>query len=67
MKNKVVADYEGYMDLLTMDDCAGILQQSTQTVRRLCRERVLPSVKIGRRIYVPRNRFAEFVKSQLEA
>lgn len=58
--------FEGYNDLLTMDDCGGILQQSTQTVRRLCRENELPSVRIGRRLYVPKSALIAFVQNAIQ-
>lgn len=64
-ESSVVA-FEGFGDLLTMDDCGGILQQSTQTVRRLCRENELPSVRIGRRLYVPKSALIAFVQNQIQ-
>lgn len=61
-----VVEFANYSDLLTMDDCGGILQQSTQTVRRLCRENELPSVRIGRRLYVPKSALIAFVENAIQ-
>lgn len=57
--------FEAYSDLLTVKDCSEIIQQSEATVRRLCREGELPSVRIGRRLYIPRNQFAEHIDALL--
>ena len=52
-------------DLLTIADCSAVLQQSQATIRRLCREGELPSVRIGRRIYVPKAQFVEHIDALL--
>lgn len=56
---------DAYGDLLTMKDCSAVIQQSEATVRRLCREGELPSVRIGRRIYVPKAQFVEHIDALL--
>ena len=60
MKNAIKWDDCG--DLLTMRDCAEILQQSEATVRRLCREGELPHMRLGRRIYVPKQTLRETIE-----
>ena len=47
-------------DLLTPAHLAVILDQSETTVRRMCASGELPAVRIGRRWYVPRTRFADW-------
>lgn len=54
-----------YGDLLTMEDCAEITHQTAQTVRALCREKVLPSARIGRRLYVPKALLIDYIQSQI--
>lgn len=58
--------FAGYGELLTVGDCSEILHQSEQTVRKLCRERELPSLRIGRRLYVPRAQLVEHIESMLK-
>ena len=65
MKDKL--HFADFPELLTVRDVSGILSQSEQTVRRLCREHELPSVRIGRRLYVPRSGLAEQILNALEA
>ena len=56
---------DAYGDLLTIKDCSAVIQQSEATVRRLCREGELPSVRIGRRLYVPKSQFIEHIDALL--
>lgn len=63
-ENGVVA-FEGYPDLMTVDNTAEVLQQSAQTVRGLCRKHELPSIRIGRRLYIPKVKLISYVESQL--
>lgn len=63
-RSNVVA-FEGYPDLLTVDNTAEVLQQSAQTVRGLCRKHELPSIRIGRRLYIPKVKLISYVESQL--
>ena len=46
-------------DMLTVEQLAGMLGLSQNTVRNLCRSGELPAVHIGRRWYVPRARLDE--------
>ncbi len=48
-------------ELLTVEDMAGLLGTSPNTVRRLCHGGQLPAVHIGRRWYVHRDKFAEML------
>lgn len=57
--------FSEYGDLLTMEDCAEITHQTAQTVRALCRQKVLPSARIGHRLYVPKAIFIDYIQSQL--
>ena len=52
--------FDGLPDLLTPADLAGISGQCESTIRRLCSSGQLPAVRIGRRWYVPRTKFAEY-------
>ena len=62
---KPFVSFDGFSDLLTMKDGAVILAQSEATVRRLCREGELPSIRIGRRIYIPKAALIEFVEEHV--
>ena len=64
-KESNVVAFEGYPDLLTVDNTAEVLQQSAQTVRGLCRKHELPSIRIGRRLYIPKVKLISYVESQL--
>ena len=56
---------DAYGDLLTVADASAVLQQSAATIRRLCRDGELPSVKIGRRFYIPKSHLVERVEALL--
>lgn len=47
--------------LYDTDDVSRLLRVNVQTARRMCRAGVLPSVKIGRRYYVPAARLDAFI------
>ena len=64
---KTNVSFARYGELLTVADCEEILHQSRQTVRKLCREGELPSLRLGRRIYVPRAQLIDHVESLLKA
>ena len=53
--------FEGYGDMLTVDDLAVILHVSRKTVQNQCRRGDLPAVLIGRRWYVPKTHLVEFL------
>ena len=53
--------FEGYGDMLTVDDLAAILHVSRKTVQNQCRRGDLPAIPIGRRWYVPKTHLVEFL------
>lgn len=57
----------GFGPLLSTKDAARLLDVSVGHVQRLCREGSLPSVKIGRRVYVLRDELAAMVEAQARA
>ena len=46
---------EGEREMLSVADVGRILGLTQSVVRQLCREEKIPSVKIGRRVYIPRD------------
>lgn len=55
--------FEGFGDMLTVDDLAIILHVSRKTVQHQCKRGDLPAISIGRRWYVPKTRLVEFLMS----
>lgn len=53
-----------YGDLMTVEDVSDVLKVSERTVYRLVDKDELPCVKIGRRLYFPKNMMIE--RLQLE-
>ena len=53
--------FGGYDDLLTVADMCQILRVNEKAVQRLCKRGEVPAVRIGRRWYVPRAAFIDFV------
>ena len=51
----------GYPDLLTVQHLSEITGQSDQTVRTLINSGGLPGCRIGRRLYVPKAQFIQFI------
>lgn len=51
----------GYPDLLTVQDLRRLTGLSEQTIRTEINGGNLPGCRIGRRLYVPKARFAEYV------
>lgn len=47
--------------MLTVDQASGVLQISCTNARQMCREGVLPAVKIGQQWRIPRAWLAEFI------
>lgn len=45
---------EGEREMLSVADVGRTLGLTQSVVRQLCREEKIPSVKIGRRVYIPR-------------
>jgi excisionase family DNA binding protein len=42
--------------VLTMADVASLLNVDTRTVRRACEDGQIPSIHVGRRVLIPRDR-----------
>ena len=57
---KPLAKYEN--DLLTVDNMAEVLDTSTRTIYRLAQNGDLPHVKVGRRLYFPKNLLIEALR-----
>jgi len=55
VKAKKTIPLEKYNDLLTVADMAEVLQVSTRTIYRLIESGELCSVRIGRRLYFPKD------------
>ncbi len=53
--------FAGYPDLLTVGHMQEITGMSAQAVRTSCASGQIPAVKIGRRWFVPKSRFADYV------
>lgn len=51
----------GYPDLLTVQDLHAVTGLSEQTIRAEINSGNLPGCRIGRRLYVPKARFTEYV------
>lgn len=56
---------ENYPDLLDTGTLAQLLGQSVPTVRKLLHKGELPSVRIGRRFYVPRSALIEYINARI--
>lgn len=54
-----------YPDLMTIKHMCGVTGQSEPTLRKMCREHVLPSVRIGKRIYVPKAEFVKYIEEAM--
>lgn len=52
----------GAADMLTIEDVCAKLQVSRWTINELVRSRQLPSVKIGRRRFIPRRSLQAYEK-----
>lgn len=57
---KPLAKYEN--DLLTVENMAEVLDTSTRTIYRLAETDELPHVKVGRRLYFPKNLLIETLR-----
>ena len=51
-----------YSDLLTVENMAEVLDTSTRTIYRLVENDDLPHVKVGRRLYFPKNLLVEALR-----
>ncbi|WP_139653083.1 helix-turn-helix domain-containing protein [Raoultibacter phocaeensis] len=56
------APLEGYGDLLSISDLQEITNLSAQTLRSACRQKRLPAIKIGRRYFVFKTLFVQFLE-----
>lgn len=56
---------EGEREMLSVVDVGRILGLTQTVVRQLCREEKIPSVKIGRRIYIPRAELERQIESDM--
>lgn len=54
--------FDGYGDLLSIQDLSEITGLSEQTLRAEVVNGRLPGCRIGRRLYVPKSRFIEYVE-----
>lgn len=50
--------------ILDINEVAVYLHSSTQTIRNLIRENIIPSFRVGRRIYVSKDSLETWIKNQ---
>lgn len=50
--------------ILDINEVAVYLHSSTQTIRKLIRENIIPSFRLGRRIYVSKDSLETWIKNQ---
>lgn len=50
--------------ILDINEVAVYLHSSTQTIRKLIRENIIPSFRVGRRIYVSKDSLETWIKNQ---
>lgn len=62
MKQERPCSFKDLPDLLTVKDMSEVTKLSEQTIRTEIRRGRLPGCRIGRRLYVPKNQFIEFVE-----
>lgn len=60
---RAAAFLEGYPELLGVPDLERLTGQSAQTIRAAINSGQLPGCRIGRRLYVPKPAFVEYVTS----
>lgn len=58
---RAAAFLEGYPELLGVPDLERLTGQSAQTIRAAINSGQLPGCRIGRRLYVPKPAFVEYV------
>ena len=54
-----------YKPLMSVADASSALGLTNAVVRQLCREEKIPSVKIGRRVYIPRAELERQIESDM--
>ena len=52
---------------LTVDEVAEVLRIGRTTAYTLARQRDFPTIRVGRRIVIPRDAFARWIEGQAEA
>ena len=57
---------ERYGDFLDIEETAVVLHISEWSARDLCRKGKLPSVKVGRRILIPKNQLIEHIEMNMK-
>ena len=58
---------EQYGDFLNTDEVGVVLHCEPWSVRDMCRKGVLPSIKVGRRILIPKEQLADYLEAKLAA
>ncbi len=58
---------ESYGDFLNSDESSVELHVSAWTIRDWCRKGILPSVKVGNRVLIPKQQLIEFIESKMKA
>lgn len=56
---------ESYGDFLSSNEAGTELHVTTWTVRDWCRKGVLPSVKVGNRLLIPKKQLIEFIEEKM--
>ena len=57
---------EQYGDFLDTKEGAAVLKRKEWSVRDLCRREILPSVKVGSKILIPKAQLIEFIESNMK-
>ncbi len=60
---KTLTPYEEMPDILTVDEAAELLRLSRSSTYEAIHERVIPSVRIGRRILIPKSGLRRFIET----
>lgn len=55
---------ENIKEILDINEVAVYLHSSTQTIRKLIREKIIPSFRVGRRIYIKKDSLEVWIKNQ---
>lgn len=53
--------------LLTTDQVSAIIHKKPWTVRDMCRRGIIPSLKVGSRVLIPREGLESYLQGQLDA
>jgi excisionase family DNA binding protein len=56
--------YQDLPDVLTVDEAAAYLRLARSSVYQAVRERVIPSVRIGRRVVIPKRALARLLEPE---